>query len=75
MKLFHNNFWNIFRRHRASTVKQYPNTYTVMVSLQHPRLVNSIVRVPVRIDAHSKDHAREQLRKELKVTVGKTFKS
>jgi hypothetical protein len=75
MRFIHNNFWNIFRRHRGTLPKVYPNRYTVIVSLKHPMLVNSIVKVPVTIDAHDKDHAREQLRKELKVTLGRAFKS
>lgn len=51
--------------------KVYPHSYMVNVLITHPRLTNSLVNTPVVIDAHSSEHARRQLRKELKVVVGR----
>ena len=51
--------------------KVYPKTYTVEVYLNHPRVVNRITTVLVNIDAHSKDHARLQVQRELSISVGK----
>lgn len=51
--------------------KVFTNTYLVNVLVKHPRLTNSLVQVPVTIDAASKRHARRQLRAELKISIGR----
>lgn len=65
--------FDYLRGHRGEKreVKLYPNTYQVMVSLDHPRIIGHIITCEVRIDAHDKRHARMQLARELQVKIGK----
>lgn len=63
--------WNFIRARLFRRQRSFMYRYKFDILVQHPALPHALVRVPVTIDAPSKAAARRQLKRELKITVGR----
>ena len=67
-----NRLFNYLRGIRDTDIRKadFPNTYQVLVHVQHPNIGGSILKFYITIDAHDKAHAIKRIGEEVKIKCG-----